>query len=50
MQLENIEEAITYFGNVVRVRPKNTSGWIELLKCLFKGELYEEGLSMRISP
>lgn len=44
MQLENIEEAITYFGNVVRVRPKNTSGWIELLKCLFKGELYEEGL------
>ena len=44
MEMNNIDEAITYFGNVVRVRPKNTAGWIELLKCLYKGELYEEGL------
>ncbi len=44
MKLGNIENAITYFGNVVRVRPKNTLAWIELLKCLYKGELFDEGL------
>jgi len=44
MELGNIEEAITYFGNVVRVRPKNISGWIELLKCMFKGNLFSEGI------
>ncbi|MBS1742152.1 MAG: tetratricopeptide repeat protein [Bacteroidetes bacterium] len=44
MQLGNIDEAITYFGNVVRVRPKNITGWSELLKCLYVGKLYEEGL------
>ena len=43
MQLNNIDEAITYFGNVVRVRPKNMNGWLELLKCLFTGGLNEEG-------
>ena len=44
MQLGNMDEAITYFGNVVRVRPKNVTGWIELLKCLYIGKLFEEGL------
>jgi tetratricopeptide (TPR) repeat protein len=44
MELGNIDEAITYFGNVVRVRPKNTVGWTELLRCLYEGEMYEEGL------
>ena len=44
MQLGNMDEAITYLGNVVRVRPKNTLGWLELLKCLYKGEMFEEGL------
>jgi tetratricopeptide (TPR) repeat protein len=43
MQLNNIDEAITYFGNVVRVRPKNINGWLELLKCLLTGGLNEEG-------
>ncbi len=43
LELENYDEAITYLGNVVRIRPKNLSGWIELLKCLYKGELFEEG-------
>lgn len=44
MQLNNIDEAITYFGNVVRVRPKNMNGWLELLKCLLTGGLFEEGV------
>ncbi len=43
MESGNIDEAITYLGNVVRVRPKNISGWIELLRCLYKGKLFEEG-------
>ena len=43
-QLGNMEEAVTYLGNVVRVRPKNCTGWIELLKCLYQGNLFEEGL------
>ena len=44
MQLGNIDEAVTYLGNVVRVRPKSTTGWVELLKCLYIGKLYDEGL------
>ena len=44
MELDKLDDAITYFGNVVRVRPKNINGWIELLKCLYKAELLEEAL------
>lgn len=44
MQMNNFDEAITYFGNVVRVRPKNVNGWLELLKCLFLAGMIEEGL------
>ncbi|MEO7444628.1 MAG: tetratricopeptide repeat protein [Ferruginibacter sp.] len=41
--INKTDEAITYFGNVVRVRPKNINGWTELLKCLYQAEMYEEG-------
>ncbi len=44
MEMDKLEDAITYFGNVVRVRPKNLNGWTELLKCLYKAELYDEAL------
>ncbi len=44
MQLNNIDDAISYFGLVVRVRPKNTNGWQELLKCLLAGQQFEEGV------
>lgn len=44
MQMNNFDEAITYFGNVVRVRPKNINGWMELLKCLLMAGMIEEGL------
>jgi tetratricopeptide (TPR) repeat protein len=44
MALGKLDDAITYFGNVVRVRPKNVNGWIELLKCLYKSELFDEAL------
>lgn len=44
MAMGDLDEAITYFGNVVRVRPKNVNGWMELLKCLYKAELFDEAL------
>jgi tetratricopeptide (TPR) repeat protein len=44
MEMDKLDDAITYFGNVVRVRPKNINGWIELLKCLYKAEMMEEAL------
>jgi tetratricopeptide (TPR) repeat protein len=37
MQLNRLDDAISYFGNVVRVRPKNVNGWTALLKCLLHG-------------
>lgn len=43
MELGKIEEAVQYFGNVVKVRPKNINGWLELLKCLYNAGYYEEG-------
>jgi len=44
MEMGKLEDAITYFGNVVRVRPKNLNGWTELLKCLYKAALFEDAL------
>jgi tetratricopeptide (TPR) repeat protein len=44
LQLGEIDEALTRFGNVVRMRPKNISGWTELLKCLLHAEYFEEGV------
>ena len=44
MQLGQLEEAIIHFGHVVRLRPKNVNGWMELLKCLFKGGMFNEGI------
>jgi tetratricopeptide (TPR) repeat protein len=37
------EDAMFHLGNVVRVRPKNKNGWMELLRCLYLGGLFEEG-------
>ena len=44
MEKGKIEEAVQYFGNVVRTRPKNSNGWLELLKCLYNAKCFEEGL------
>ena len=44
MEQNKLDDAITYFGNVVRVRPKNVNGWTELLKCLYKAEMLDEAL------
>ncbi len=44
MELEEFDESITFLGTVVRLRPRSTSGWVELLRCMHKAGYYEEGL------
>ena len=44
MEQGKIEEAVQYFGNVVRTKPKSSNGWIELLKCLYHAKCFDEGL------
>lgn len=42
MQLGYFKDAIQYFSNVVRMRPKNSSGWEALVRCLYKAQFFEE--------
>ena len=44
MEQGKIEEAVQYFGNVVRTKPKSSKGWIELLKCLYHAKCFDEGI------
>ena len=44
MQLGDYKEAIQYFSNVVRQRPRNISSWEALVRCLYSGGFYEEAL------
>ena len=44
MQLGEFKEAIQYFSNVVRQRPRNVSSWEALIRCLYHGEFYDEAL------
>ena len=42
MALGNYKEAIQYFGNVIRLRPRSANGWEAFIRCLFKAELYDQ--------
>ncbi len=44
MELQNFTDALTHLGIVVRTRPKNKSGWVELLQCLYLAQMNEEGI------
>lgn len=44
MQLLEYREAIQYFSNVVRQRPKNISSWEALIRCLYTGGFYQEAM------
>ena len=48
-QLKQYKEAIIYFGNVVRSRPKSSAGWEALIRCLFKAGLYQEALEQSLA-
>jgi tetratricopeptide (TPR) repeat protein len=45
VQLDKIKDAIIYFSNFIKARPKNIKGWKELIKCLYDAGFYEEALS-----
>jgi tetratricopeptide (TPR) repeat protein len=38
------KDAVQYFSTVVRLRPRNIGGWEALIRCLYKGEFYDEAL------
>ena len=44
MQVGLFRDALQYFSNVVRIRPRNATGWEALIRCLYKGEYFEEAL------
>jgi len=45
MQAGLYKEAVQYFSTVVRSRPRNASGWEALIRCLYNGGFFEEGLN-----
>jgi len=42
LQLTEFKEAVQYLSTVVRVRPKNISGWEALIRCLYSAGFYPE--------
>jgi tetratricopeptide (TPR) repeat protein len=44
VQLGETKDAIFYFSNVVRARPKSVQGWEALIRCLYIHEFYDEAL------
>ncbi len=44
MILGYTKEALQYFTNVVRLRPKSAIGWEALIKCLYDAQYYDEAL------
>lgn len=44
MQLGLFKDAVQYFSNVVRIRPKNASGWEALIRCLYKAAYFDEAI------
>ena len=43
-----IKDAVIYFSNVVRVRPRSSKGWEALIRCLVKAGFQEEALEQVI--
>ncbi|MFZ1530266.1 MAG: tetratricopeptide repeat protein [Ferruginibacter sp.] len=44
METGKTAEAISCLANVVKMRPKNTAGWSELLNCLYRSKMFTEGI------
>jgi tetratricopeptide (TPR) repeat protein len=42
VQLGLYKEAVQYFLVVVQTRPRNAAGWESLIRCLYKGEYFDE--------
>jgi tetratricopeptide (TPR) repeat protein len=44
MELGLFKDAIQFFSNAVRLRPRNISGWEALIRCLYKAAYFDEAL------
>ncbi len=44
MELGLFKDAVQYFSNAVRSRPRNVAGWEALIRCLYRAEFMEEAL------
>lgn len=44
LELGNTRDAIMYFSNVVKIRPRGVGGWEALIRCLYKEEYFDEAL------
>lgn len=44
MEMGLIKDAVQYFSNAVRVRPRNVAGWEAFIRCLYKGGFPEEAM------
>ena len=44
MNIGLFREALQYFSNVIKSRPRNISGWEAIIRCLYKNNLFEEAL------
>jgi tetratricopeptide (TPR) repeat protein len=44
VELKRTKEAVIYFSNFIKARPKNVKGWKELIRCLYNGGFYEEAI------
>jgi tetratricopeptide (TPR) repeat protein len=44
VQLGEVKDAIFYFSNVVRAKPKSVQGWEALVRCLYLNRFHEEAL------
>ncbi len=42
LNLNRIKDALQYFGNVVRTKPKNQAGWEALIRCFIEANMLEE--------
>lgn len=45
LNLGQYKEAIQYFSVVVRQKQKNVAGWEALIRCLLKGEFFDEAMN-----
>lgn len=45
MQLGDTKEAIVYFSNVVRNKPRNAAGWEALIRCLISAAYFDEAVT-----
>ncbi len=44
MEMGNIKEAVLYFSNVVKTKPRNLGGWEELIRCLYKNNFTDQAM------